>query len=83
MSPIKSTPYSPSYCIQISPILPSDAVGSVVDISIGRKYLTEVEIGVVPFQVIGVVIPVGYSTITEGDQTLAEVKVKYLVFVVE
>ncbi len=33
---IKSTPYSPSYCIQISPILPSDAVGSLVDTNIGR-----------------------------------------------
>ena len=67
----------------MSPILPSDTVGSVVDINIGRKYLTEVEIGVVPFQVIGVVIPVGYSTITDGDQALAGVKVKYLVLVVE
>lgn len=83
MLPIKSTPYSPSYCIQISPISPSDTVGSLVDTSIGRKYFTDAVIGVTPFQVIGVVIPVGYSTITDGDQTLAEVKVRYLVFVVE
>lgn len=82
MLPIKSTPYA-SYCIQISPILPSDAVGSAVDINIGRKYFTDAVIGVVPFQVIGVVIPVGYSTVTDGDQALAGVKVKYLVLVVE
>ena len=64
-------------------MLPSDAVGSAVDINIGRKYFTDAEIGVVPFQVIGVVIPVGYSTVTDGDQVLVEVKVRYLVLVVE
>ena len=82
MLPIKSTPYS-SYCIQISPTLPSDAVGSLVDINIGRKYLVDALIGVSPFPVIGVIISVGYSTIADEDQTLAEVKVRYLVFVVE
>ena len=83
MLPIKSTPYSPSYCIQISPISPYDTVGSLVDTSIGSKYFTDAVIGVAPFQVIGVVIPVGYSTVTDGDQALAGVKVKYLVLVVE
>ena len=52
-------------------------------INIGRKYFTDAVIGVAPFQVIGVVIPVGYSTVTDEDQALAGVKVKYLVLVVE
>lgn len=82
MLSIKSTPYS-SYCIQISPILPSDAVGSLADINIGRKYLVDALIGVSPFPVIGLLIYTGYSTIADEDQTLAGVKVKYLVFVVE
>lgn len=83
MLPIKSTPYSPSYCIQISPILPSDAVGSAVDINIGRRYLVDALIGVSPFPVIGLPSYVGYSTIADEDQTLSEVNVRYLVFVVE
>ena len=64
-------------------MLPSDAVGSAVDINIGRKYLVDALIGVSPFPVIGLPNYVGYSTITEEDQTLAEVNVRYLVFVVE
>ena len=83
MLSIKSTPYSPSYCIQISPILPSVAVGSAVDINIGRKYLVDALIGVSPFPVIGLPNYAGYSTIADEDQTLAEVNVRYLVFVVE
>lgn len=82
MLPIKSTPYS-SYCIQISPILPSDAVGSAIDINIGRKYLTDTLIGVSSFPVIGPAICVGYSITADEDQTLSEVNVRYLVFVVE
>lgn len=83
MLPIKSTPYSLSYCIQISPILPSDAVGSAVDINIGRRYFVDALIGVSPFPVIGLTNYVGYSAIADEDQTSAEVKVRYLVFVVE